>query len=104
MLYIVEKRLKNSRKALETIAVDVFNIVERRLNPLPESEQFRFWRAARLANLKDSVGLISAKASALRVTIPTDRTDKVLSTRPSYLYLAVLTLVKDLPFLLHLWF
>ena len=42
-----------------------------------ESEQFRFLRAARLANLKGSVGLLLAKASAMRVTIPID-----LSTRP----------------------
>jgi hypothetical protein len=42
-----------------------------------ESEQFRFLRASRLANLKGSVGLILAKASAMRVTIPID-----LSTRP----------------------
>jgi hypothetical protein len=41
-----------------------------------ESEQFRFLRASRLANLKDSVGLILSKASAMRVTIPID-----LSTR-----------------------
>ncbi len=41
-----------------------------------ESEQFRFWRAASLANLKDFVGLILAKASGMRVTIPID-----LSTR-----------------------
>ena len=34
-----------------------------------ESEQFRFLRAARLVNLKGSVGLILAKAS-MRVTIP----------------------------------
>ena len=31
-----------------------------------ESEQFRFLRVARLANLKGSVGLILAKASAMR--------------------------------------
>ncbi len=42
-----------------------------------ESEQFRFLRASRLSNLKGSVGLILAKASAMRVTIPID-----LSTRP----------------------
>ncbi len=41
-----------------------------------ESEQFRFFRASRLGNLKDSVGLIVVKASAIRVTIPID-----LSTR-----------------------
>jgi hypothetical protein len=42
-----------------------------------ESEQFRFLRASRLSNLKDSVGLILTKTSAMRVTIPID-----LSTRP----------------------
>ena len=35
-----------------------------------ESEQFRFLQAARLANLKGSVGLILAKVSDMRVTIP----------------------------------
>ena len=35
-----------------------------------ESEQFRFFRAGRLANLKGSVGLILAKGSVMRVTIP----------------------------------
>ena len=44
---------------------------------LPEEpEQFRFLRAARLTNLKGSVGLLLAKVSAMRVTIPID-----LSTR-----------------------
>jgi hypothetical protein len=37
-----------------------------------ESEQFRFLRASRLANLKDSVGLILVKSSVMRVTIPID--------------------------------
>ncbi len=41
-----------------------------------ESAQFRFIRAACLANLKGSIGLMSAKASVMRVTIPLD-----LSTR-----------------------
>jgi hypothetical protein len=41
-----------------------------------ESEQFRFFRASRLTNLKGSVGLILVKASPMRVTIPID-----LSTR-----------------------
>jgi hypothetical protein len=41
-----------------------------------ESEQFRFLRASRLANLKGSVGLILAKASSIRLTTPID-----LSTR-----------------------
>ena len=47
-------------------------------NELPEeSQQFRFLRAACFANLKGSVGLIMAKASAMRITIPHD-----LSSRP----------------------
>ena len=42
-------------------------------NELPEeSDQFRFLRASCFANLKGAVGLIMAKASAMRVTIPLD--------------------------------
>ncbi len=37
-----------------------------------ESEQFRFLRSSRLANLKYSVGLILAKTSTMWVTIPID--------------------------------
>jgi hypothetical protein len=39
---------------------------------LEESDQFRFLRAACLVNLKGSVGLILAKASAMRISIPLD--------------------------------
>jgi hypothetical protein len=47
-------------------------------NEIPEeSEQFRFLRAACYANIKGSVGLILAKASAMRISIPFD-----LSSRP----------------------
>ena len=47
-------------------------------NELPEeSYQFRFLRAACFANIKGSVGLILAKASAMRISIPLD-----LSSRP----------------------
>ena len=47
-------------------------------NEIPEeSGQFRFLRAARHANIKGSVGLILAKASAMRISIPLD-----LSSRP----------------------
>jgi hypothetical protein len=42
-----------------------------------ESDKFRFLRAACLAKLKGSVGLIFTKASAMRATIPID-----VSTRP----------------------
>jgi hypothetical protein len=47
-------------------------------NEIPEeSEQFRFLRAACYDNIKGSVGLILAKASAMRISIPLD-----LSSRP----------------------
>ncbi len=47
-------------------------------NEIPEeSGQFRFLRAARYTNIKGSVGLILAKASAMRISIPLD-----LSSRP----------------------
>jgi hypothetical protein len=47
-------------------------------NEIPEeSDQFRFLRAARYANIKGLVGLILAKASAMRISIPLD-----LSSRP----------------------
>ena len=47
-------------------------------NELPEeSDQFRFLRAACLANIKGSVGLILAKTSDMRISIPLD-----LSSRP----------------------
>ena len=42
-----------------------------------EFAQFRFIRAACLANLKGSLGLMLAKAAAMRLTIPLD-----LSTKP----------------------
>ena len=47
-------------------------------NELPEeSDQFRFLRAPCVANLKGSSGLILAKASTMRISIPLD-----LSSRP----------------------
>ena len=47
-------------------------------NELPEeSEQFRFLRAVYFANIKGSVGLMLAKALAMRISIPLD-----LSSRP----------------------
>jgi hypothetical protein len=48
------------------------------VNEIPEeSEQFRFLRAACLANIKGSVGLILAKVSVMWISIPLD-----LSFRP----------------------
>ena len=47
-------------------------------NEIPEeSEQFRFLRTACFTNIKGSVGLNLAKASAMRISIPLD-----LSSRP----------------------
>ena len=46
-------------------------------NNIPESGHFRFLRAVCLANIKGSVGLILAKALAMRISIPLD-----LSSRP----------------------
>jgi hypothetical protein len=46
-------------------------------NDIPESGHFRFLRAACLDKIKGSVGLILAKASAMRISIPLD-----LSSRP----------------------
>jgi hypothetical protein len=47
-------------------------------NEIPEeSEQFRFLRAACFPNIKGSVGLILAKVSGMRISIPLD-----LSSRP----------------------
>jgi hypothetical protein len=43
------------------------------------SDQFRFLRAASYANIKGSVGLILAKASTMRISIPVD-----LSSRSFY--------------------
>jgi hypothetical protein len=48
------------------------------VNEIPEeSDQFRFLRASSFGNIKGSVGLILAKASAMRISIPLD-----LSSRP----------------------
>ena len=62
-----------------------------------ESEQFRFLRASRLANLIGSVGLILAKTSAMRVTIPID-----LSSR-SFIPLPRFFNSRRVPPLLNLW-
>ncbi len=50
-----------------------------------ESEQFRFLRSSHLTNLKDSVGLILAKASAMRVTIPIDLSTRSFIPLPRFL-------------------
>ncbi len=49
-----------------------------------ESDQFRFLRAACLEKLKGSVGLILAKASAMRVTIPLDLSRRTFMHLPRF--------------------
>ena len=55
-------------------------------NELPEeSDQFRFLRAACLDNLKGSVGLILAKASAIRISIPLDLSSRSFIPLPWFI-------------------
>ena len=55
-------------------------------NELPEeSEQFRFLRAACFANIKGSVGLILAKASAMRISIPLDVSSRSFIPLPRFM-------------------
>ena len=63
-----------------------------------ESEQFRFWRAARLVNIKGSVGSILAKVSTIEGYFTS-----ICLHGLSYLYLAFFTLVEYLLFLTHFW-
>ena len=54
-------------------------------NELPEeSDQFRFLRTTYLANLKGSVGLILAKASAMRISIPLDLSSRSFIPLPRF--------------------
>ncbi len=55
-------------------------------NTLPEeSEQFRFLHAACFANIKGSVGLILAKASAMRISIPLDLSSRSFIPLPCFM-------------------
>ena len=55
-------------------------------NELPEeSDQFRFLRAASLANIKGSVGLILAKASTMRISIPLDLSSRSFIPLPCFI-------------------
>ncbi len=57
------------------------------VNELPEeSEQFRFLRAACFANIKGSVGLILAKASAMRISIPLDLSSRSFIPLPCFMW------------------
>ena len=50
-----------------------------------ESEQFRFMRAACYANIKGSVGLILAKASVMRISIPLDLSSRSFIPLPRFM-------------------
>ena len=55
-------------------------------NELPEeSDQFRFLRAACFANIKGSVGLILAKASDMRISIPLDLSSRSFIPLPCFM-------------------
>ena len=56
-----------------------------------ESAQFRFIRAACLANLKGSLGLMLAKAAAMRLTIPLDLSTKPFIPLPRFIRTCVST-------------
>jgi hypothetical protein len=56
-------------------------------NDIPEeSGHFRFLRAVCLANIKGSVGLILAKASDMRISIPFDLSSRPFVTPPCFLH------------------
>ena len=50
-----------------------------------ESDQFRFLPGACLANIKGSVGLILAKASDMRISIPLDLSSRSFIPLPSFI-------------------
>ena len=55
-------------------------------NELPEeSDQFRFLRAACFANIKGSVGLILAKTSDIRISIPLDLSSRSFIPLPRFM-------------------
>jgi hypothetical protein len=55
-------------------------------NELPEeSEQFRFLRAACLANIKGSVGLILDKVPDMRISIPLDLSSRSFIPLPCFI-------------------
>jgi hypothetical protein len=55
-------------------------------NEIPEeSEQFRFLRETCYPNIKGSVGLILAKASAMRISIPLDLSFRTFIPLPCFI-------------------
>ena len=55
-------------------------------NELPEeSDQFRFLRVVYLVNLKGSLGLILAKASDMRISIPVDLSSRSFIPLPCFI-------------------
>ena len=56
------------------------------VNDIPEeSGHFRFLRAACLANIKGSVGLILTKASVMRISIPLDLSSRSFIPLPHFI-------------------
>jgi hypothetical protein len=57
------------------------------VNEIPEeSGHFRFLRATCLANIKGSVGLILAKASTMRISIPLDLPSRTFMPLPRFIH------------------
>ena len=64
------------------------------VNELPEeSDQFRFLRDACLAHLKGSLGLILAKSSVMRISIPIDLSSRSFIPLPKGIHLIVLIIL-----------
>ena len=71
---------------LRLIFLDVHREASALANDIPEeSGHFRFLRAACLANIKGSVGLILAKASDMRISIPLDLSSRTFIPLPLFI-------------------
>jgi hypothetical protein len=72
-------------------------------NEIPEeSEQFRFLRTACYVNIKGSVGLILAKVSAMRISIPLDLSSRPFIPLPCFMRSRRASTLLLLPSYLHL--
>jgi hypothetical protein len=80
------KRVVKKKKAPYRLFLHAHREASALANELQEeSEQFRFLRAACYANIKGSVGLILAKASAMRISIPLDLSSRSFIPLPRFM-------------------
>jgi hypothetical protein len=83
--------------------LDAHREVSALVNEIPvESGQFRFLRTVRYANIKGSVGLMLAKVSAMRISIPLDLSSRSFIPLPCLFVGDVLFLSYRLPLFLLL--